>query len=1165
MASGQINPIMSTAQLNFTLPSGINNFDFIVNSCNVMSLLNNGNVGIGITIPSYKLDIVAPTIRIFDGTSPTNPTLGFITLNTGDVGNKCGHLAFYQSLTGPYPNQRAGYIGWGSTIGTANYINLYTDTGNGYSGYNCVGNFILSGTLGKNTANTDLNIQTYEGNNSGNINLSAIGASANINFNTNSINRLSILSNGFIGINTASSITYNLTVNGTIGILNNNNITIGNNASYIGGNMSLTSGNNDMISLTNSSTTANTNIKFINNATSNAFIGIGGTSTTILNSSYSNNLFLHSGCNIVMNAGANSIATKPHLFISNSGNVCIGVTVNNINSSLVVYSNISIVSGSTQPSTLLNAETQIINNYLNIVGYNAGDLSLNNYWGVAVNINAGGLGDSSQGTLTKIPQTSSFTVNTRTSSNSSGFDKTLFTIRNSGNIGVGTTNPQYLLDIYGSTLCRNGIGSTESGKNQILFSWNSNAGTNSYYHAINSRHSLSTSYGNSIDFLIWNTTLVSSSAIPTVPNMCITGSGIGIGTTNFPTSGGLINAYSSSSTLPRITLTGTEFYTVGGPFTSNAGIAQIIGVNRAGNRQLWLGDTELLGVSSTNPILRFIISSTPTIGAVATDGSTALSLNVNGNMTIFSNGNTGIGTTTTAPTVKLAVEGAVQCTTALTSIPATNTSCTIWNQSSVGGAIGGFRVAVYTGISTTMAQRLIVDENGSVGINTTAPSSFKLEINATGGALGNAFRIYDYGNANSGYISMNAGGLSTTTNQCGFISFYQPGTGQPRAGYIGWGTSYNSGNYLLLESEANFAGYYVTSNFIVNNTTFLLNNVGIGTNTSQSSETKLTINGNSTGTNPLVQITQNSAGTTNYALQVSGGNSTYTNLGGLRINGNDAGNTIYQNNLNTNISISQNAGNTTGGDIILTTYGTTTGNIIFNTNGNNRTTIFPSGNVGIATANDQSYTLFVNGTIGVNNNNIYIGTGTYYGKNIILSTNTQTNVPIAAATGGAGDRIIISNGGTGIYPASIGSNVNDIWFSGPQNTSYSWYSNLNVNMRLDSNANLIVWNDIIGFNSASDKKLKKDIKDLNLNCTELINKIKPVEFTWRNIEEVPSNKKNTIDFGFIAQDIELLLPNLVKEITSYKTINYDKFTPYLVKAIQEINKRLDLIEKILDL
>lgn len=129
-------------------------------------------------------------------------------------------------------------------------------------------------------------------------------------------------------------------------------------------------------------------------------------------------------------------------------------------------------------------------------------------------------------------------------------------------------------------------------------------------------------------------------------------------------------------------------------------------------------------------------------------------------------------------------------------------------------------------------------------------------------------------------------------------------------------------------------------------------NVGIGTNNPGSY--KLNVNGTTnisssiSGTS-LVNITQNALwNNSNYALNVSG----YTNMGGFRINGNDSVNSILQVNLNTDFSFSQNDNNTTGGNINFRTYGAN-GNITFNTSGNEKIRINPSGNIGIGTNNPQ--------------------------------------------------------------------------------------------------------------------------------------------------------------------------------------------------------------------
>lgn len=99
---------------------------------------------------------------------------------------------------------------------------------------------------------------------------------------------------------------------------------------------------------------------------------------------------------------------------------------------------------------------------------------------------------------------------------------------------------------------------------------------------------------------------------------------------NGPTSGPiiptLINAYSTTQNLARLTLTGQEFYEAAK--TSTDGLSMILGVNRPGNRQLWITDSSF-AINSTNAAFRVII--TPgytTIGTTSTDGNFNLPTNI---------------------------------------------------------------------------------------------------------------------------------------------------------------------------------------------------------------------------------------------------------------------------------------------------------------------------------------------------------------------------------------------------------------------------------------------------------------------------------------------------------------------------------------------------------
>ena len=58
--------------------------------------------------------------------------------------------------------------------------------------------------------------------------------------------------------------------------------------------------------------------------------------------------------------------------------------------------------------------------------------------------------------------------------------------------------------------------------------------------------------------------------------------------------------------------------------------------------------------------------------------------------------------------------------------------------------------------------------------------------------------------------------------------------------------------------------------------------------------------------------------------------------------------------------------------------------------------------------------------------------------------------------------------------------------------------------------------------------------------------------------------KSHEEIGLIAQEVLDVVPNAVNEYEgkdSHLTINYAKFIPYLLKAIQELNKKINLMEE----
>jgi len=86
----------------------------------------------------------------------------------------------------------------------------------------------------------------------------------------------------------------------------------------------------------------------------------------------------------------------------------------------------------------------------------------------------------------------------------------------------------------------------------------------------------------------------------------------------------------------------------------------------------------------------------------------------------------------------------------------------------------------------------------------------------------------------------------------------------------------------------------------------------------------------------------------------------------------------------------------------------------------------------------------------------------------------------------------------------------------------------------------------------SDKRLKREIKPIE-NAIDKISKLSATTWKWK-----VGDKKES---GFIAQDLEKILPDLVNETDQYKvgiplkTVNYTGLIPYLVNAIQELDAR----------
>ena len=113
--------------------------------------------------------------------------------------------------------------------------------------------------------------------------------------------------------------------------------------------------------------------------------------------------------------------------------------------------------------------------------------------------------------------------------------------------------------------------------------------------------------------------------------------------------------------------------------------------------------------------------------------------------------------------------------------------------------------------------------------------------------------------------------------------------------------------------------------------------------------------------------------------------------------------------------------------------------------------------------------------------------------------------------------------------------------------------------------NAVVWWNQVGSGSVkywidqkSDRRLKENITDTAVKALNKINRLRMVAFDF-----IESKKHEEI--GLIAQEVETIIPRVVsrdpENPDGYLHIDYTALVPYLIKAIQELNQKIEKMEK----
>lgn len=99
------------------------------------------------------------------------------------------------------------------------------------------------------------------------------------------------------------------------------------------------------------------------------------------------------------------------------------------------------------------------------------------------------------------------------------------------------------------------------------------------------------------------------------------------------------------------------------------------------------------------------------------------------------------------------------------------------------------------------------------------------------------------------------------------------------------------------------------------------------------------------------------------------------------------------------------------------------------------------------------------------------------------------------------------------------------------------------------------WRQHAGITTGSDRKLKENIEPTPVKALDKINALNLVAFDY-------IKDKTHEEIGLIAQEVLNIIPGSVEKYEgedNHLTINYSKFVPYLIKAVQELNQKLEEI------
>jgi hypothetical protein len=213
------------------------------------------------------------------------------------------------------------------------------------------------------------------------------------------------------------------------------------------------------------------------------------------------------------------------------------------------------------------------------------------------------------------------------------------------------------------------------------------------------------------------------------------------------------------------------------------------------------------------------------------------------------------------------------------------------------------------------------------------------------------------------------------------------------------------------------------------------------------------------------------------------------------------------------------------------TYNHTSNYMNFRVNGSEAIRITSDGYVGIGVTNPGGYNS--------------------HGRNLVVNSGGNTGISIISGSSSSGSLLFgDGTGGTAAYRGKIEYDHS--------NDQFEIRTAATVNGLFSSAGTLTVAGDVIAYGSPSDKRLKENIKPIE-SALDKVSKLQGVTFNWKESGSILELKE---DVGFIAQDVQKVMPELVRENKDgMLSMRHQGIAPILLEAIKELKAEIEELKK----